>query len=240
MINKKKIIAIIPARSGSKGLKNKNIKKLGPYPLVAWPIMAAKKSKYIDKIVVSTDSKKIAAISKKFGLSVPFLRPKKISGDKSSSFEVIKHCLSFLEKKNYFFDYIILIEPTSPLTTQKDIDKALEILYRKKNHSKSIVSVSKNINTHPSFNVKINKNGKIKTNFKKFKNNRRRQDLAKVYFFDGSFYISEVNTLLKEKTFYHRETLAYVNEKWKAFEIDDIVDFICVEALIKNTSRIKK
>ena len=242
MFNKRKIIAIVPARSGSKGLKNKNLKKLINYPLLAYPIKAAIKSKYIDKIVVSTDSKKIAKIAKKFGAEVPFLRPKKISRDNSSSFLAIKHCLDFFKNKKKYFDYVILLEPTSPFTTNEDIDKALKKLYKNKKFAHSIVGVSKNINTHPSFNVKINRNGKIEQYFKKsfIKKYKRRQELAELYFFDGSLYISQTNTLLKKKTFYHNKTLAYITEKWKALEIDDAVDFICAEAIMKKIRKVKK
>ena len=93
------LLAIIPARGGSKGIKNKNIKKLCGYPLIAWTILTAKKSKYIKQIVVSTDSKKIAKVSRKYGATVPFIRPKKYATDKASSFSVLKHAINFFVAK---------------------------------------------------------------------------------------------------------------------------------------------
>ena len=102
MSNKSKIICVIPARKGSKGLKDKNIKKLNGIPLIAWSIKVAKRCKFIDEIIVSTDSLKIAEIAKKYGAKVPFLRPKKFATDKSSSFSVLKHAIDFYKKK-YFF-----------------------------------------------------------------------------------------------------------------------------------------
>ena len=122
MIEKKKIICIIPARKGSKGLKNKNIRRLNNIPLIAWSILLAKKCNEIDDIIVSTDSVKISKIAKKYGAKVPFIRPKKLATDKASSFNVIKHTINFFKKKNIFYDYVLLLEPTSPLRELKDIN----------------------------------------------------------------------------------------------------------------------
>ena len=96
---KKKVLCIIPARKGSKGLKNKNIKMLNKIPLIAWSILVAKKCKQIDEIIVSTDSIKISKIAKTYGAKVPFIRPKKFATDKSSSFSVLKHAIDFFKKK---------------------------------------------------------------------------------------------------------------------------------------------
>ena len=238
MIKNKKILAIIPARSGSKGLLNKNIKILNKKPLIYWPIKAVKKSKYVDKAILSTDSKKIQKISLKYGIESPFLRPKKISLDKTPTFEVIKHAINFFSNQNTFFDYVVLLEPTSPLTTSDDIDTAIEKLHKNKKKADSIVSVSENVNQHPDFNVKVKKNGMLA----KFitKQVKRRQDISKVFFFDGSLYISKTSSYLKNKTFFHNKTVAFVSPKWKSIEIDDIVDLICVEAIMKNLKKLNK
>ena len=118
----KKILCIIPARKWSKGLKSKNIKKLNNIPLVAWSILAAKKSKLIKEIIVSTDSIKISKIARKYGANIPFIRPKKFATDKASTFSIIKHAINFYSKNKINFDYILLLEPTSPLRNYKDID----------------------------------------------------------------------------------------------------------------------
>ena len=102
VIKKKKLICIIPARKGSKGLKNKNIKKLRNIPLIAWSILTAKKCKLIDELIVSTDSIEISKIAKKYGAKVPFIRPKKLANDKSSTFSVLKHAINFYKNKNIF------------------------------------------------------------------------------------------------------------------------------------------
>lgn len=232
MINKKKIVAIIPARAGSKGLKNKNIKIINKKPLIYWSINSLKKSKYIDKIIVSTDSKKIKDIAQSFGADTPFLRPKKISTDKAKSFDVIKHCLKFLKKQNENFDYIILLEPTSPLTTSFDIDNALRTLDKNKN-ADSLVSIAENINCHPTFNINLNNKGIIKPYLKKL-DGPRRQDLSKLFFYCGNVYISKIKTLLKSKSFYQKDkTIGFKSNKWQSLEIDDIYDFIFVESVMK-------
>ena len=127
----KKILGIILARGGSKGIKDKNIVKFGNKPLIKWTFDAAKKSKKISKLVLSTDSKKIASIAKN-KIEVPFLRPKKFAGDKSKSIDAIEHAINFFKKQKVFFDYIVLLEPTSPLRTTDDINKSIDLIIRNK------------------------------------------------------------------------------------------------------------
>ena len=235
-LQNKKVLAIVPARKGSKGLKDKNIKKFAGKPLIYWPIKSAKNSKYINNLIVSTDSKKIRNYCKSINVDVPFLRPKNISKDNSKSIEFIIHALNFLKKKGKFFDYVVLLEPTSPLTTSKDVDKALLKLHKNKKIADSIVGVSENINHHPSYNVRLNKLGMIKPYQKKFRI-LRRQEIKKLFFYDGSLYISKTDKLIEKKSFYQSRTLAFHTEKWKSIEIDDIIDFITAEALFKNKKK---
>ena len=142
-----KILAIIPARGGSKGIRRKNLQKLSGKPLIVHTIIAAKKTKSINKIIVSTDDKEIGKISKNNGAEVPFLRPKQISKETSSTIEVIKHALKFLqENQSYVPDIIILLQPTSPLRTSQLITKTINTL--KKSKATSVITVSK-ITKHP-------------------------------------------------------------------------------------------
>ena len=237
-LNKQKIIAIILAKGTSTGLKNKNIRPINNKPLIFWPINAAKKSKYINQVVVSTESVKIKKVAQRFGASVPFMRPKNLAKSNSSSIDGVIHCLNHFKKNKIEFDYVVLLEPTSPLTSHKDINKALSILHKNRRKASSIVGVSKNISHHPSFLVKIRSNGKLKPYLKKF-DSTMRQKISPLYFFDGSIYISKVETIFRKKTFYHDNTLPYVTHKYKSFEIDDIIDHICVEAIFKNKKKIK-
>jgi CMP-N,N'-diacetyllegionaminic acid synthase len=239
MIGGKKVLALIPARGGSKGLPRKNIIDLCGRPLLGWPVMAAKHSRYVDRIVVSTDDAEIAAIARQQGAEVPFLRPEALAADDTGSYVVIEHALSVLQDRGEIFDYLILLEPTSPLTEAGDIDKALEMLDSRRDLADSIVGVSRVEAAHPVFDVVIGENGLIKPwlggDFSVF----RRQDISELYFLDGSLYASDVAILLKENGFYHDRTLPYVTSKWQAFEVDDKIDLIIVEALLKNLEKIR-
>tara|TARA_B100000029_G_C17601926_1_gene966072 strand:+ start:1406 stop:2134 length:729 start_codon:yes stop_codon:yes gene_type:complete len=224
VLKNKKVICIIPARKGSKGLKNKNIKRLMNIPLIAWSILVAKKCNLIDEIIVSTDSKKISKIAKKYGAKVPFLRPKNLATDKSSSFEVLKHAINFYKNKKVFFDYVLLLEPTSPLRDYKDVNLCLKKVL--KNKIDAMVSVTKVINQHPIFLYSLNKNNFLKPYLKNQKKLYiRRQDINSLYYLEGSIYISKISTLFKKKTFYHKKTQAFTVDRWKSLEIDDIDDF---------------
>lgn len=236
MINKQSVLGIIPARGGSKGIKNKNLIKLNNYPLIYWPIKALKKSKYVDNFILSSDSKKISKVANQFNCKTPFLRPKSISKDNSSSIELVIHALNYFKNQNIKYDYVVLLEPTSPLTTANDIDKAIKMLEKKKSIADSIVGVSKNISLHPKFNYKIDKKGLIK--FKKKTYSQRRQNLSDNYFLDGSLYISKVPSIFNLKTFYHKKTLSFITPKWKSFELDDKVDLIILNSLIKNHKKL--
>jgi N-acylneuraminate cytidylyltransferase/CMP-N,N'-diacetyllegionaminic acid synthase len=235
------ILAIIPARCGSKGIPMKNILDLCGKPLLGWPVQAAKNSKYIDKVIVSTDDQIIAEIAERMGAEVPFIRPKELANDTASSLDVIVHALDFLRIRNMVYQYLILLEPTSPLTEAQDIDSALETLCLKRDIADSIVSVSRVVSAHAVYDVVLESNGLINPFLQEdFRNASRRQDISELYFFDGSLYISDVGVLLKEKCFYHKRTLGYITPKWKSFEVDDMVDMICIEAILNNIHKIKK
>lgn len=129
MYQNKTFLAIIPARGGSKGLPGKNIKELCEKPLIAWSIEAGLRSKCLDEVMVTTDCKNIAGVSKQYGASVPFLRPDELASDTATSFDAIKHTIEYYKNElNKEFDYIVLLEPTSPLRESSDINKAIEVL----------------------------------------------------------------------------------------------------------------
>ena len=230
---KKKVLCVIPARKGSKGLRKKNIKKLNKIPLIAWSILTAKKCKLIDEIIVSTDCPKISKIAMKYGANVPFIRPKKFATNKASSFSVLKHAIDFLKKKKNYFDYIIMLEPTSPLRNSKDVDFCINKI--KKDNIESLVSVSRVVDQHPYFLYSINKRNILRPYLKKQKKLYiRRQDVSPLYYLEGSIYISKITTLLNEKTWYHKKTQAFEVEKWKSLEIDDIDDFKLAQFYLQN------
>ncbi len=239
MIDGKTVLSVIPARGGSKGLPKKNILPLAGKPLIGWSIEAAKKSKYIDKLIVSTDDVEIANVAKSYDCEVPFLRPNDFALDDSPSSEVIIHSIDFFEKMGLIFDYIVLLEPTSPLRETSDIDKAIEILHSNIDLADSIVGVSKVEATHPAFDLRINDKGLIEPylggSFSLF----RRQEIESLYYFEGSLYISDTQVYLKEKNFYHDRTMPFILPRWKAIEIDEYIDMIVAEAIINNLDEIR-
>ena len=232
MIRGQSVIAIVPARSGSKGLAGKNTQLLCGKPLIAWSIEAGLGSQYIDEVMVSTDSEEIANIASAFGASVPFIRPAELASDVATSFEVIKHALEFYsDKLHKTFDFIVLLEPTSPLRSKEDIDAALENLIKHK-EAKSIVGICRTEAQNPAYLAVKSALDLLAPYKDSMPSIIRRQDISDVYFFEGTIYISDSAFLLTSQTFYHNKTLGYEVPKWKALEIDDIDDFIMVEAIM--------
>ena len=232
MINGKSIIAIIPARGGSKGLPGKNIKQLCGKPLIAWSIEAGLGSTYVDEVMVTTDSEEIALVARQFGASTPFMRPPELASDTATSFDVVKHAIDFYRvSMGREFDYVLLLEPTSPLRDKVDVNNALVQLLS--NHSATaIVGICKTESQHPAFLVKKDAQGFLVGYENADMKVLRRQDIGEVLFFEGSIYISRVDILMAKKTFYHERTIGYEVPKWKSFEIDEMDDFIVVKALM--------
>ena len=234
MINGKSVLGNIPARGNSKGLPGKNILPLAGKPLIAWTIEVAKRSKYIDHFIVSTDSEEIANVANLNGCEVPFLRPSHLAFDETPTIDVIIHAINFYEKKNINYDYLVLLEPTSPLRNSDDIEIPLERLEGNREKADSIVGVSKVEATHPAFDIKINIDGIIEPYVGDNFIILRRQEIEPLYFIEGSIYISDTKILLNKKSFYHDRTLPYKVPRWKSLEIDEIVDLVCAEAIINN------
>ena len=228
MFKKKNILAIIPARGGSKGIKNKNLKKINNLSLVARAILFAKKIKYIDDIIVSTDSIKIKKEVIENGIKFPFFRPKKLSGDAVSDFEVLDNVLKKTEnlyKKKY--DYIVMLQPTSPLRTTKEFKECLFKIHSKKFDSIwTINEVDKKYNYLKQFRTQ---NDKIFLVDKKGYKIINRQSLEKTYIRNGAIYIFSRNCLIQKKSIYGKRQ-GYVVSKIKHLSIDTIEDL----KLVKN------
>jgi len=241
MIEGRKVLALVPARQGSKGLPLKNIRPLHGKPLLAWPIEAALASRYVDRVVVSTDSPEFAALARVAGADVPFLRPAELATDTAPSIDFILHAIDTLESKGDHYDYLMLLEPTSPLTDTADIDLALENLLAQRSNADSIVGVSALVSTHPAFAVRVAANGLMRPYaVESFGQMPRRQDTEALFSLDGSLYASKVEALRRERGFCHERTLPYITPRHKSFEVDDLVDFICIEAILANRDLIKQ
>ena len=239
MYKRQKILGLVTARGGSKGLPQKNVLPLLGKPLIGWTIEAGLKSRYIDQLIVSTDSRQIAKVSKGLGAQVPFLRPGHLASDTAKSIDVVLHALDYLNVRGQVFDYVALLEPTSPLRETEDIDRAIRTLIDNPYGALSIVGVSRVTATHPAFDVRINRRGFLTPYLKSFKN-LRRQDLDQLYFLEGTVYVSSVAALKERKAFYHDRTLAYIVPKWKSLEVDDFVDFICIEPILSHREEVRK
>lgn len=221
-----KIIAIIPARGGSKGFPGKNIANFMEKPLISWPINAALSSEYISDVYVSTDAIEIAEVAKKYGAKVPWLRPEHLASDDSLRSEAIIHALDNLPDCDIF----VYLEPTSPLTDSLDIDKAISTLI-KNERAESCVTVTEMFQYHPSYCVrKDSKDFITPWHLKTFEDVPiNRQLLEPAYFFDGSLYISYSKSFKTRKEFYHDRTIAIELDSYKHIEIDDIKDLKIAE-----------
>ena len=232
MINGKKVMAIIPARAGSKGLPGKNIKEICGKPLIAWTIEKALRSRHLDLVMVSTDSREIADIAEGYGATVPFLRPAALASDTAGSFEVVRHALDhFRTVRGEAFDYTLLLEPTSPLREDDDIDRVIEELDGSCGEFDSLVTLGE-VGEHPSIMKRLAGRG-IAPFCADLPMTGRRQDNVPAYFPYGVAYLVKTACLLAEQTFYTKRCLGFPIRDYQKYEIDDIYDFICTEAVMR-------
>lgn len=202
-----RILAIIPARGGSKGVPGKNIKILGNKPLIAYSVLQAKKSQLITKTIVSTDDDAIIKVSKEFNAEVPFVRPSELASDTASSIAVVQHAIAFFENQNEFFDAICLLQPTSLFRENGFIDQAISTFIN--NDCDALVSVLKVPHEYnPHWVFESNENGFLEIATGEKEIIKRRQDLPNAFFRDGSIYLTKVETI-KKGSFYG-EKLTYI------------------------------
>jgi N-acylneuraminate cytidylyltransferase/CMP-N,N'-diacetyllegionaminic acid synthase len=228
MYKGKSILGLIPARSGSKRLLRKNVRLLMGKPLIAWTIEQALASRYLDRIVVSTDDQDIANISTQYGADVPFLRPKILATDNAKSIDVILHAMNWMEGHDRAYDLLMLLQPTSPLRTKYDIDNAIKLLFRKK--ALSIISVCE-VGEHPLWSNSLPKNGSMKNFIRPELINKSKQDLPKFYRLNGAIYLAFWNYLKKEKRFLGNKSFAYIMPRERSVDIDEEIDLIVAEAI---------
>ncbi|MFZ5639688.1 MAG: cytidylyltransferase domain-containing protein [Bacillota bacterium] len=234
MYKGKRILGLIPARGGSKGLPGKNIRPMLGKPLIAWTIGQALACKYLDKVIVSTDDEKIADTAKKYGADVPFFRPEELATDEARSVDVIFHALDFFKQQNYEFDYVVLLQPTSPLRTTNDIDRSIISLIENDDRADSLISVGELSHGHPHIVQKIDDKGFIQPFCDIKAVAARRQELSNAYLPYGVIFLAKTDSLRKYETFYQKRTLPFIIERWQHYEIDDIYDFMAAEMILKE------
>ena len=233
MYKGKTILGLIPARGGSKGLPRKNIKPVSGKPLIAWTIEQALASKFLDRVVVSTDDKEIAEVSKKYGAEVPFMRPKELATDKSKGIDVVLHTIDWLKENDNRkqCDLLMLLQPTSPLRKSEDIDKAIELLFLKE--AKAIVSVCE-VGHHPLWANTLPEDGCMKDFIRQEIINKNRQELPVFYRLNGAIYLAYCNYVKQCRSFIGKDTFAYIMPRERSIDIDGKIDFKLAEILIKN------
>lgn len=225
------IISVIPARAGSKGIKNKNIVKLNNKRLIEYTFQAASKSN-IKKNFLITDSNIIKKISKKYKINSDYQRPKNISGDKISFIKTFLHFSKWLKLKKIDFDYLVVLQPTSPLRNYIDINNCLKII--KKVKPLSLFSVSPSLE-HPSEAIYFREKKKWDYIIKRKKNITRRQEFEiNSYFENGAIYIAHNSLLSKKKLYSKHDHYNYVMPKIKSFDINDKEDLKICNAILKN------
>lgn len=225
-------LAIIPARSGSKGLKNKNIKLLYGKPLLAYTIEAAIDSGVFDEVMVSTDSEKYAQIAIEYGAKVPFLRSQENSKDTASSWDVVLEVLEFYRHKGKNFKRICLLQPTSPMRDKKDIQGAYAEFDELK--AKAVVSVCE-VEHSPAICNVLPKN-KDMNGFIFTASNKRRQEIEKFWRINGAIYFTDVDFLLENTFLYRKGCYGYMMEQSHSIDIDTELDFVIAESVMKKFS----
>lgn len=233
-------LCIIPARGGSKGLPKKNVKTLIDKPLIAWTIEAALKSKYVDKVVVSTDDSQIAKISNEYGAEV-IIRPMELASDTASTMDVIIHTLESLEdNKNYIPDYVVLLQCTSPLRNEEHINEAIEKILEGKNEVESLIAVTKEV--HPPWWLRnINNVGYLERYFDyDSMKNIRRQDFQELYRPNGAIYIARIDTINENRSFQTDKTIPYIMDDISSIDIDTMIDFELAEIFLKKLNYCKQ
>lgn len=228
MFQKKKILALIPARGGSKGIKDKNIKNLCGKPLIAYSIECGLKSQYVDSVVVTTDSEKIATVSQEYGARVPFMRPAELASDTAKTLDAVLHAVQTLEQKGERYDVLLLLQPTQPLRCSTDVDGAIEAFFEQ--GCEALASVSE-VTDHPIL-VRTVEEGRLK-NLLACSSTCRRQDMPAYYRINGCIYINRID-LLDQSTSFNDNPVPYVMPKAHSIDIDTDLDFKMAELLLKS------
>ena len=228
MINNKRVLTLIHARGGSKGIPKKNIRLLKDKPLIAWTIIEAKKSKYIDRLILSSDDHEIIQVAKDYNCEVPFIRHKELAQDHTPGIEPVLHVINIISG----YDIIILLQPTSPLRTSDDIDQCLE--YFIQNNAKICISITE-VDKTPYWMFTIDNKTHTLAPLMQQKNIvARRQDQPTLYVPNGAIYIANINYLKHTRSFYTNKTIGFVMPRERSIDIDNEFDFKLAEYLLEK------
>jgi CMP-N-acetylneuraminic acid synthetase len=225
------MLAVIPARAGSKGLPGKNLKNLGGKPLIAYTITEARESGVFDKVIVSTEDETIAGVAASYGAEVSFRRPAELATDEAASMDVVLHAVNWLERnEDYTPEVVTVLQPTSPLRKAQAISQANSLFNEKKAHR--LVSVKRAEDHH--FWFFHLEQAQLRPVLGKFSSRLRRQDLSDVYTVNGAIYMARRETLLREKSFFGTDTVGFVMSRIESLNIDDAFDFLIAEMVLEK------
>ncbi|HED14062.1 MAG TPA: acylneuraminate cytidylyltransferase family protein [Gammaproteobacteria bacterium] len=226
------IIALIPARGGSKAIPRKNIKSLDGKPLIAWTIEAALQSGQFSQVIVSTDNQEIAQVSREWGAQVPFIRPTELAQDDSTQISVVTHAIRWLESHEHIQpNYVMLLQPTSPLRTAEDIVAAIKIA--KTRDAIAVVSVCPAVH-HPYLTKRVSENGTLDDFMPDHLTDLRRQVLPPVYTLNGAIYLNRRESLLHDRMFLPQGTCAYIMPPERSLDIDSPWDFYLADLILRD------
>ena len=229
------VLGLITARGGSKGIPRKNLQPLAGKPLIAWTIEAAKGSAEIERIVVSTDDHEIAEISRSWGAEVPFMRPPELAQDKSSHISAVLHTLEWMESNEGSQpDYVLLLQPTSPLRTTEDINSAVGLAKQK--HANSVVSVVQ-ANYHPDQFQQIDPDGTLTEFFDGVPKSYHRQDLEKLYHINGAIFLNSAKVITTDRTLYPKGAIPFIMPAERSLQIDEFWELRLAELILKGMSK---
>ncbi|MBQ3163246.1 MAG: pseudaminic acid cytidylyltransferase [Lachnospiraceae bacterium] len=225
------MLAVIPARGGSKGVPNKNVKELSGKPLIAYTIEAALKSELFERVIVSTDSERIAEVARANGAEVPFIRPTELAGDYVSSDEVVKHAIEFYREKGEEFEKVCKLQPTSPLRNQVHIREAYQLFQEKK--ADFVVSVCE-CEHSPLWTGQLGMDLSMDDFIKEEIKMSCRQKLSTFYRLNGAIYMAKIEAFMREQSFFGKNGYAYVMEQEQSIDIDSELDFKIAEVLLRR------
>lgn len=230
-------LAIIPARGGSKGIPKKNLRLFCGKPLITYTIAEAKKSRHLSRIIVSTESDDIARVANEYGAEVPFLRPTELAKDTSKVLDAIVHLLKELKaNEGYTPDYVVLLQPTSPLRTAEDIDATIDLLLRENADSAITVSV-----VEPRVFIKAADGTLTLASDERFLRSTNRQALEHTVSENGSMvYVNRVSTLLSTGNFLNGKLVGIETPKWRSVDLDAPEDFVLGELICKHKEVIRQ
>tara|TARA_B100000029_G_scaffold192869_2_gene190978 strand:- start:1835 stop:2554 length:720 start_codon:yes stop_codon:yes gene_type:complete len=232
-----KILAIIPARGGSKSVPKKNIRNLNGKPLIAYTIEAAKRiEEKFHKIIVSTDDEEIAEVAKHYGADVPFIRPSNLAEDKTPTYPVLQHAVNFVEKDDGInIDLIMLLQPTAPFRTTEDMLNCLNL--SQTSNTDSVISVVQVFSYHPILMKKIENNRLTHFSIEEIEGTPRQLYEPPAYMRNGAIYITKRNNLIEQNSIWGNSITPYVMPQERSYNIDDEIDFITSEMMMKKSTK---